>query len=634
MAAARQRRGWATLGAGCAAVGLAATGMAGCGSSSPGPGVTVSGFVAALSHKDYAAAASLVDAPPADLAATYQAAATDLGVTAASYQAGAPVTKGSTATAPLTWHVTIGAYGPLDIHSTVNLHKLGGRWKVVWGPATVADQLGAGDHFSVTRTWPARAPVLGANGASLTPAGVTVGLVGQRIKDPAQLTSIMVAAGFPAGAVASAVHDAQANPTQLVPVGTIPESTYQSLKTAAAPNLYSVGGTSFTGGAQTPLTPDLGTHLLGVVGPITAAQLKTLGAPYSATSRVGQNGIEAVYERTLAGTPAVTVAVRDAKGTTVATLARKAATPGTPVTTSVDPAVQQAAEAAMDGVAPTVQAAMVVLRASTGQILASVSRPTATPFDVALDARVPPGSTFKVVTSTALLQHGDTPSTPATCPQTITVNGQSFHNFEGEAAPNLDLATAFAVSCNTAFIGLTRSLPPAALPQAGALFGLGTTPKPGLGVAGTSVPTPTDANQLASTTIGQAGVVVSPLAMASMAATVDAGSYHPPRLVAGAPDDTAAATPLPAGVAAALRSLMAGVVTGNGTAAGAGLPAGTYGKTGTAEFGAGPNPPTHAWFVGFKGDIAFAVFVYGGGVGGVVAAPLAAKLLSALPAGA
>jgi cell division protein FtsI/penicillin-binding protein 2 len=104
--------------------------------------------------------------------------------------------------------------------------------------------------------------------------------------------------------------------------------------------------------------------------------------------------------------------------------------------------------------------------------------------------------------------------------------------------------------------------------------------------------------------------------------------------VVGAPDDRAAATPLPTGVAAALDRLMAGVVTGDGTAAGAGLPAGTVGKTGTAEFGSGPNPPTHAWFIGFRGDLAFAVFVYGGGIGGKVAAPLAAKLLDALPAGA
>jgi cell division protein FtsI/penicillin-binding protein 2 len=54
------------------------------------------------------------------------------------------------------------------------------------------------------------------------------------------------------------------------------------------------------------------------------------------------------------------------------------------------------------------------------------------------------------------------------------------------------------------------------------------------------------------------------------------------------------------------------------------------GKTGTAEFGEADPPRTHAWFVGFSGDLAFAVLVEGGGVGGRVAAPVAGRFLAAL----
>ena len=67
-----------------------------------------------------------------------------------------------------------------------------------------------------------------------------------------------------------------------------------------------------------------------------------------------------------------------------------------------------------------------------------------------------------------------------------------------------------------------------------------------------------------------------------------------------------------------------------GTAAGAGLPPGTFGKTGTAEFGTASPPQTHAWFIGYRGDIAFAVLVVGGGIGGKVAAPIAARFLDAV----
>ena len=73
-----------------------------------------------------------------------------------------------------------------------------------------------------------------------------------------------------------------------------------------------------------------------------------------------------------------------------------------------------------------------------------------------------------------------------------------------------------------------------------------------------------------------------------------------------------------------LRNLMRQVVT-SGTAKGAGLPDGVAGKTGTAEFGSGDNQPTHAWFIGFRDDLAVAVVVEGGGVGGEVAAPIAAQ---------
>jgi cell division protein FtsI/penicillin-binding protein 2 len=54
------------------------------------------------------------------------------------------------------------------------------------------------------------------------------------------------------------------------------------------------------------------------------------------------------------------------------------------------------------------------------------------------------------------------------------------------------------------------------------------------------------------------------------------------------------------------------------------------GKTGSAEFGTASPPETHAWFIGSRGDVAFAVLVDGGGAGGAVAAPVAAAFLSAL----
>jgi cell division protein FtsI/penicillin-binding protein 2 len=119
--------------------------------------------------------------------------------------------------------------------------------------------------------------------------------------------------------------------------------------------------------------------------------------------------------------------------------------------------------------------------------------------------------------------------------------------------------------------------------------------------------------------------------MCSVAATVDAGTYHAPRLVAGSPADMAAPAPLNPTVVTGLRQMMAEVTSaGTGTAASVPGKPQVSGKTGTAEFGPGNPPATHAWFIGYQGDIAFAVLVEGGGVGGSVAAPLAARFVAAL----
>ena len=92
-----------------------------------------------------------------------------------------------------------------------------------------------------------------------------------------------------------------------------------------------------------------------------------------------------------------------------------------------------------------------------------------------------------------------------------------------------------------------------------------------------------------------------------------------------------APVPLDPSTVAVLADLMREVVrTGTGTSAA--VPGQDIaGKTGTAEFGNADPPDTHAWFIGFRGSLAFAVLVEGGGVGGQVAAPIAARFLAAAP---
>ena len=184
------------------------------------------------------------------------------------------------------------------------------------------------------------------------------------------------------------------------------------------------------------------------------------------------------------------------------------------------------------------------------------------------------------------------------------------------------------MSCNTAFVSLAPRLAPDALSRTARDYGLGRKLDLAVPAAGGQVPPGEDAVERAAAMIGQHEILASPLAMASVAATVAAGRWRAPRLLASDPRE--AGPPLPASERDTLRGLMRLVVTeGSGTAL-AGVDGEVRGKSGTAEFGGGDPPPTHAWFIAFRDDVAVAVLVERGRSGGSVAAPLAARFFSAL----
>jgi cell division protein FtsI/penicillin-binding protein 2 len=296
--------------------------------------------------------------------------------------------------------------------------------------------------------------------------------------------------------------------------------------------------------------------------------------------------------------------------------------------TTIDPTVEQAAEIALTGQKKS--AALVAVNAMTGAVLAVVSVNSGG-FDEAIDGGFPPGSTFKVITSGALITHGLTPRSAASCPGTATVDGEVFHNAEGEA-PVSTLLQAFTESCNTAFIRLaTGHLTPPDLPAAASMFGLGQRPHLGLVAFGGSVPKPADEADLAATAIGQGRVLISPLAMAMVAAAADTGTAHSPLLVQGESGAGAATGTLSPALVSDLHEMMASVVD-SGTAAGQGLPAGTFAKTGTAQYGTSAPLKTDAWLMGFKGDIAFAALVVNSnGNGGPTCGPIVARFLDGVP---
>jgi cell division protein FtsI/penicillin-binding protein 2 len=615
-----------------ATLAAAALGATGCGSGGRSAAATAADFIADWNHSDTAAMTALMDRPAADFASTLAAFTAGLHATAVRRVTGPVTGHGSAATVPLTTTWSVPGMGTWTDRTTLDLARVSGHWKVDWTPATVAAGLAVGDRLTVGYQWAPRAAILGAGGVALTisQTEVDVGVEGSRIKNPSRLKQVLAGAGATAAQISSALAAAAVHSTFFEPVFELSMAAYQALGGNASP-LYVVPGTVFQEQSQTvALTPGLTAHLVGTVGPITAQELSRLGVPYTASSVVGQGGLEAYYQAQLAGTPGGSIEVVNGSGATLRTLDTVAPTPGRPVLTSIDPVVQQAAEHALSTVTGT--AAFVAVRVSTGQILASVSDPAGDAFDFALDGEFPPGSSFKVLTSTALFEKGLSPASPASCPPIATVDGEVFHNAEGDQ-PVSTVARAFAESCNTAFVQLAAGhLSASDFTSVASLYGIGHPVQMGYAAFAGAVPAPSDGAALAATAIGQAAVVVSPLDMAMVASAVGRGAVRPARLVTDAPDDSTAPTALPATVVSQLRAMMASVVT-SGTAAGTGLPAGTYAKTGTAQYGSGNPLPIDAWLIGYRGDLAFAMVEQDSkGDGGPVDGPIVARFLDALPA--
>jgi cell division protein FtsI/penicillin-binding protein 2 len=622
------RRLTATVAAVVAVVVLSA-----CGGSASTPQATLHSYLTAWSHGDWAAMRKLVANPPATFTTANAGAFGALAVKTATFSAGRVGEKGSKAQARVTQSYALPRVGAWTTTTTVHLVQRNGIWKVAWTPATINPALHGTDRLATVKDWPARAGITGAGGAPLIAAQhlVDVGVVGSRIKNAKEVGADLVGAGATAAEVKAALAQAKAHPTFFEPVFQISQTRFEQLKAQPGPhNVYAVPGTQFQQAtARGAITPQLAAHLVGTVGPITADQLKALGPPYDASSQVGQTGLEYAAERQLAGTPTTKVIAETAGGSLVKTLASFPGKPGRPLSTGLDPRVQRAAETALAGVHKNV--AMVAVRASTGQVLAVVSDPVSVAYNTALQGAYPPGSTFKVLTSAALIQKGLSPSSAASCPPSITVDGEVFHNAEGDQ-PVSTLDGAFTESCNTAFIGLATShLHARDFPAVANLFGLGRTPHMGLSAFDANVPAPSGQSDLAASAIGQGRVTFSPLGMATVAAAVDSGNVRAPRLVAGAPDDQIAPSSLPGAVADDLR-LMMGHVAASGTAAGTGLPSGTHAKTGTAQYEAGGKLKLDAWLMGYDGDVAFAIVVQdsGGVNGGPLDGPIIAKFLNGL----
>jgi len=500
----------------------------------------------------------------------------------------------------------------------LQLRQVEDEWRVVPGPTVVHPELGKGQHLVLDRSLPERAPITDADGEPLfAPTEVVnVGVDTAKVTDlPALAAALGKASDIPADEI---VADVEAAPEgQFVPVITLRRPDFEAIRD----DVFDLPGAVFpTATRVLAPTPRFAVALLGRVGPATAEVIEETsedGTPtYAASDELGLSGLQRAFQEQLTGTPGFTVtavSTDESLADDGAEIDSVEPVPGKPLQTPLVPQIQLAAEDALAG--QKLPTHLVAVRPGSGEILAAASSEGANAGN-ALAGQFPPGSSFKTVTATALLQAGQVkPASTLPCPGTVTVEGREFENQDKFDLGTVTLTEAFAASCNTTFIEQGLDLPDDALASAAASYGIGTDWKLPVRIFSGSVPADATGTGKAAAAIGQGQVLVSPAQMALVAAGIAAGPAAPVEVVGA---DPAGETPAGPGDAVLdqLRPLMRQVVV-SGTATALRDRGDVYGKTGTAEYGDKTPPDAHGWFVGYQldgpaGDVAFAVLVEGG----------------------
>ncbi|HEY7045166.1 MAG TPA: penicillin-binding transpeptidase domain-containing protein, partial [Nocardioidaceae bacterium] len=504
-----------------------------------------------------------------------------------------------------------------------------GQWLVSWSPSTFHPDLTDVTTLVRHRSLPPRAPILDRNGVALTPERsiVRVGVVAGKVR-PATYDDLSQLLDIDPSALRDRV--AASKPGWFVSVIDLRRADYEPLRD----DLLQIPGISIDT-AKRALAPTSawGRAVLGTVGPATEDTLKNAGPLALPTDEVGTSGLQYAFQQRLAGKPGITIDLVEKApgGSTLDQVFVRRARTGEPLETTLDLRAQNAAEKAVEEATDTT--AVVLVKASTGEILAAANAPGPTSYNTAFVGQYAPGSTFKTVSSAALLDAGVvTPQTRVECPDSTVVGGKRFRNYEqGITGPNPTFAQAFAASCNTTMVSFADEITGQQLAAEGTAFGFGQKWDLGIDSYSGSVPADSDLVTRAADMIGQGKVLASPLMMAMTAAAVDSGVSRTPTLLPGELPGKRLEELNPDTIASLQQMTRLVVTRGTGTSVNLpGLP--VHAKTGTAEYANGSVTGTNAWMIGYRGDVAFAVFVANGTSGAHDAAPIVADVLAELPA--
>jgi cell division protein FtsI/penicillin-binding protein 2 len=587
---------------------------------------TVQAFLLAWESGHYQTAAAMTTGPPPVVAAALAGAYRQLDAANLVITMSRITQHDGQASASFRASVDLGTGGlRWGYQGTFNMRRTSAGWKVLWSPSVIVPGLQPGDRLAVVTTMPGRAPLQDSAGNPLTlPSTViAVGVFPGRLAHPQQTAEALAAAtGLDPTQVYGQIIAAPSK--AFLALIRLQPASYARLR----PKLTRVPGLIV---AHRPerLFNSIAPAVAGSVGTETALVLRQDGEPYRPGTTVGLSGLQAAYQHSLTGLPTTEVVLQNQAGRQVAVLQRWAGSQGKPVRTTLSRRVQTAADRALAGLPAS--AAIVAIGPASGQILAVAAHKAAgMPAVSPLAGHYEPGQAFTIVSTAALLESSDFDvSNRIPCMAENSVGGQLFRNQPAEVGLGAKppFSVDFAHACGTAFAGLSLQLNAGDLASAARKFGIGASWQLKVDSYSGTLGNPVGYGQIAAASVGGGGVRVSPLDMALAAGLVQSGSWHSPTLVVPSADPAlAAGNRFSPQVVSSLRTLMRATVT-NGAGQAASAPgADVYGQSGNSVLSSTGKGLRAAWFVGYQGNVAFAVLEFAKSVN-VSAAPLAGTFL-------
>lgn len=616
---------------------LLATTLVACSGDEPDPadaGAKADGTAAALVEglqSGDLSALAFVEETPDEVVTDYGEVIEGLGGLVPTVTLGEVTEDGDRATAAIDWSWPLTEEQAWAYSSEATMQRVDGEWQVAWGHQVVEPSLNANSVLDTTAVAASRGDILGADGVALVTERPVVRVGIDRGAVPAGR------AGASAAALARLVDvDVSSYVAQVEASGDRAFVEAITFRQADLPTAVSRGYQAIRGAAlvatELPLavTRDFAAPILGTVGEVTAEMIADNPDLYEAGDIAGISGLQARYDAQLQGKAGVVVNAVGTDGKE-REIFRSGGSEGDALQLTLDEELQSEAESILADVGPA--SALVAIRPSDGAILAAANGPGNDGQNLATFGRYPPGSTFKSVSSLALLRRGLDPDSPVPCTTTVNVDGRNFENYDdypSGVTGNIPFRTALANSCNTAFIAERTRLRRPDLAAAAASLGMGIDHDLGFPAYFGEVDPPTTETGAAADMIGQGTILASPMVMATVIASIQAGTTVVPRLIADLPVEVPAEAEPIGDQAARLKSMLRSVVTDGSGRILADVPGGEMiAKTGTAEFEDGGQIRTHAWMIAAHDDIAVAVFVAEGSSGSGTAGPLLEEFLRA-----